>query len=84
MSVARGRAMKARINRPHEVSEPMDPMQQYRRWQFLEAQNEKLRAVADGILGLELGLLQRLKGKDEKTLRELIWQAADALKGQKS
>ena len=59
----------------------MDPMQQYRRWQFLEAQNEKLLAVADGLLALELGLLQRLKGKDEERLRKLIWQASDAIKG---
>lgn len=69
------------VSKPHRVSEPMDPMQQYRRWQFLEAQNEKLLAVVDGLLALELGLLQRLKGHDEENLRKLIWQAADAVKG---
>ena len=86
MSVARGRAMKAKINRPsepHQVSEPLDPMQQYRRWQQLEGENAQLKAVCQKVLTLELTLLQRLNGKDEKLLRELIWKAHDALKGEK-
>jgi hypothetical protein len=49
-----------------------------------DTQDEKLRPfveLARRVLELELTVLPGLKGKAEATLRAVIWQAHDAVKG---
>lgn len=62
------------------MSRPLNPMEQYERWQLLERRSEAMEKAFKKLLQLEITLLPRLKGADEKKLRAVLWLAHDALK----